>query len=881
MSKKILKYTSIVLGSLVLLIIYLSTVGFETDKFNNQIQNLVKQKNDKFDTSLKKIKLTLDPLNFKINAKTIDTKILFKGKLIELEYLKTQISLNSFIKSQLVTSQIEISTKPILLKNFVSFVRSINNRPELFFLERFIKKGYLIADLKFNFDEFGKLKEDYKINGLLKEGEISILKKNKLEKISFLFNITKNNFNFREISFDANNINFLSDRLSIKKNKNDYLLEGNIRNKNSPLNDQLLQTIKLKYPQFDLINTNFESENDFLFNINNKFKVKNLIINSNILIDSSQFKKNNLISEKFIEINELIDLKNHKIKASFANKKLSIEGKGQIKLQNKFEIINYKIINNGSDLNLVSNIELSELDIKNQNLIKEYLPKTKDMLNLKDHKIRASYANKKLKIEGKGQVKLQNKFEFIDYEVAYSGSDLNLVSNIELSELDIKNQNLIKEYLPKTKDILNLKDHKIKLQYKDSNLSVEGLGKISLDKEFNKINYTFSKKDKKYNFETDLEINDTPIKIDFINYEKDKNLNSQLKINGNYNKKFGLDLKKISIFSKNNRISIDDLIIDGKNKIVKVDKIDLDYFDISDKKNKFVINRIKNNEYELNGSILNADSLITNLLKSNNDQQLDIFKENINIKVNLSDVYLDNDNIVKNLNGKLGIVDNKISQANISALFANNENLTFTISTKEGEKITTLFSSRAKPLVKRYKFIKGFEDSDEGYLDFYSSKKNGISNSKLIIDNFKVKEIPALAKLLALASLQGIADLLTGEGIRFTDFEMNFTNKNKVMTIQELYAIGPAISILIDGYISENNIVSLRGTLVPATTINRSIASIPLIGDLLIGKKAGEGVFGVSFKVKGPQKKLETTVNPIKTLTPRFITRTLEKIKKN
>ena len=807
MSKKILKYTSIVLGFLVLLIIYLSTVGFETDKFNNQIQNLVKQKNDKFDTSLKKIKLTLDPLNFKINAKTIDTKILFKGKLIELEYLKTQISLNSFIKSQLVTSQIEISTKPILLKNFVSFIRSINNRPELFFLERFIKKGYLIADLKFNFDEFGKLKEDYKINGLLKEGEISILKKNKLEEISFLFNITKNNFNFREISFDANNINFLSDRLSIKKNKNDYLLEGNIRNKNSPLNDQLLQTIKLKYPQFDLINTNFESENDFLFNINNKFKVKNLIINSNILIDSSQFKKNNLISEKFIEINELIDLKNHKIKASFANKKLSIEGKGQIKLQNKFEIINYKIINNGSDL--------------------------------------------------------------------------NLVSNIELSELDIKNQNLIKEYLPKTKDILNLKDHKIKLQYKDSNLSVEGLGKISLDKEFNKINYTFSKKDKKYNFETDLEINDTPIKIDFINYEKDKNLNSQLKINGNYNKKFGLDLKKISIFSKNNRISIDDLIIDGKNKIVKVDKIDLDYFDISDKKNKFVINRIKNNEYELNGSILNADSLITNLLKSNNDQQLDIFKENINIKINLSDVYLDNDNIVKNLNGKLGIVDNKISQANISALFANNENLTFTISTKEGEKITTLFSSRAKPLVKRYKFIKGFEDSDEGYLDFYSSKKNGISNSKLIIDNFKVKEIPALAKLLALASLQGIADLLTGEGIRFTDFEMNFTNKNKVMTIQELYAIGPAISILIDGYISENNIVSLRGTLVPATTINRSIASIPLIGDLLIGKKAGEGVFGVSFKVKGPQKKLETTVNPIKTLTPRFITRTLEKIKKN
>ncbi|MDA8727138.1 hypothetical protein N9M33_03720, partial [Candidatus Pelagibacter bacterium] len=133
MNKKILKYISIVLGILVLLIIYLSTVGIETEKFNNQIQNFIKQKNAKFDARLKKIKLTLDPLNFKVNAKTVDAKITFNNKPIELGYIQTQISLNSLIKNQLVASQIEISTKPILLKNFVSFIRSIKNRPELFF----------------------------------------------------------------------------------------------------------------------------------------------------------------------------------------------------------------------------------------------------------------------------------------------------------------------------------------------------------------------------------------------------------------------------------------------------------------------------------------------------------------------------------------------------------------------------------------------------------------------------------------------------------------------------------------------------------------------------------------------------------------------------
>ena len=53
-----------------------------------------------------------------------------------------------------------------------------------------------------------------------------------------------------------------------------------------------------------------------------------------------------------------------------------------------------------------------------------------------------------------------------------------------------------------------------------------------------------------------------------------------------------------------------------------------------------------------------------------------------------------------------------------------------------------------------------------------------------------------------------------------------------------------------------------------------------ITGRSSVGKKIGEGVFGVSFKIKGPPKNLKTTVNPIKTLTPRFITRTIEKAKK-
>ena len=83
---------------------------------------------------------------------------------------------------------------------------------------------------------------------------------------------------------------------------------------------------------------------------------------------------------------------------------------------------------------------------------------------------------------------------------------------------------------------------------------------------------------------------------------------------------------------------VNDLIVDKNNKLMKVDKIDLDYFDNSNVKNKFVLKRSKNNNYELKGSTLNADTIITNLLESKDDQQLDMFRESININLNFSEV---------------------------------------------------------------------------------------------------------------------------------------------------------------------------------------------------------------------------------------------------
>ena len=808
MKKNLLKYIFVIISILSLLIVYLSIFGLETDRLNSLIKNKINQFDKNIEIELKKIRLTLNHLNFKVNAKTISPNVFYKKKIIKLEYIQTQISLISLIKNQIVSSKLKISTKSISLKDLIAFARVVSKKSELFILETAIKNGQVVVDVELNFDETGKIKNDYEIKAILKDGKLKLLNNFNFEKINFLLNINNKIFDLKSVNFVKNNSKFSSENIKITKDKKDFFIEGNIKNEDTILNNELLKFLNIDFQSKGFFNTNFNSNSRFSFSIDKKFKVTNLVLDSNIQVNESEYKIPNFLNN-YLEIKDsTIKLKNHKIKYNIANNKLKIDGSGKIKIQKNFDDFKYNIDLKDKDFILNSQLKVSELKLSSQEYLKKFIPNLKDITTLKDQTIDINLNKKELLVKGKGKIKFSNEFEDIVFRVS-----------------KIKN---------------------------------------------------------KFDFNTQLNLNETLLKIDFLNFEKNPKLKSQIKILGSYDAKDLLYFKNLSIIDNDNKLIIKNIFLDQDNLIEKLDEANLEFFDNQNRKNNIILKKVKENEYQITGLSFNAEKLIDNLLTSKKDKDSKFFKNDFKLNLDLNEVYLDSVNIINNLKGKLDIKNNEIYAANIFGDFDNENNLKFTINTNNsGEKITTLFSSRAKPLVNRYKFIKGFEDSDEGYLDFYSLKKNGVSNSKLIIDNFKVKEIPVLAKLLALASLQGIADLLTGEGIRFSDFEMNFTNKNKLMTIQELYAIGPAISILIEGYIQEDNIISLRGTLVPATTINRSIASIPLLGDLLIGKKVGEGVFGVSFKVKGPPKKLQTTVNPIKTLTPRFITRTLEKIKKD
>ena len=460
-------------------------------------------------------------------------------------------------------------------------------------------------------------------------------------------------------------------------------------------------------------------------------------------------------------------------------------------------------------------------------------------------------------------------------------SNLKVVSKIDLQKLTYKKKyNSLKKIIPSYNNSVDLVDHKIELLLSKNKLLIKGNGNFSIDQKIDKINYEIKSSDGKYNFKSQIELNNIPLQIKLFNYTKKENKNALLNIEGLYEKNKNIYFKNFLLKESENNFKIKGLSLSQNYKINYLEEFNVDFLNDTKKKNNILLKRSKKN-YEIYGKIFDGTKLLEEILESDSEGNVFSILNNFNssVKISLKKVFIDDINYLNNLSGNLKFNESDLKNLNLNASFPGNKKLTFTIKTDQNnQKVTTLFSDYAKPLVKKYKFIKGFED---GYLDFYSVKKNKISNSNLKINDFKLNELPALTKILTLASLQGIADLLTGEGIRFNEFEMKFRNEKKLMTIDEIYAIGPAISIMMDGYVQNDELISLRGTLVPATTLNKVIGSLPLLGDILVGKKTGEGVFGVSFKIKGPPKKLKTTVNPIKTLTPRFITRTLEKIKKN
>ena len=443
--------------------------------------------------------------------------------------------------------------------------------------------------------------------------------------------------------------------------------------------------------------------------------------------------------------------------------------------------------------------------------------------------------------------------------------------------LDADENTIIKKYLPEYNKKIIFKKINIKVKNSKLNNFFELNGLINFKNNFDNfyISRTYKYDKKVSHFIGNIDLTNSKVDFHEINFFKTSGNKSNVSFDLKFVKKKYTNIKKLFFESKKSEIFISNLNLNKNFEIVNFKDIRVKTFSKKIKNNDFEVK--KNKQIKILGKVFDAGQLLKSVYKTSNKK---IFSKSFrsDLKINLDKVITGTDDNLSNLSIIGQINKGSFDKLSLKGNFSENEILEISIyKINSNKKTLQVISDRARPFIKNFDFIKGFED---GKLEYDSTIEKEISNSNLTITDFKVSKVPALAQLLTLASLQGIADTLSGEGIRFDVFEMKTNSKGNVLNIEDALGIGPAVAILLNGYVDKGNVVSLRGTLVPATKLNSLISKIPLVGNILVGKKTGEGVVGVSFKIKGPPKDLKTTINPIKTITPRFIIRAVEKMKK-
>ena len=469
------------------------------------------------------------------------------------------------------------------------------------------------------------------------------------------------------------------------------------------------------------------------------------------------------------------------------------------------------------------------------------------------------------------KVDLNNNFS-IKFDQTYKVKDFTFTSKGLLQNAHIKFEQPIKNFaLDKNIDFINLKNSRvlINLDKKLKSINLDGL--YSFDSK-DYLEYKMTNEYLKNSFALDIQADlKEKINLKILNYTKKKDTKANLSFNLTKTKN-DLRIKELNFSHNDTQILINGLLISNGN-ITSIDKLKVKTYLDGKNNNDFTL--ILKDKILINGTKADASNLPKIL--SENSQTNNLKKINKNIDINIKNIIAPLSENLKNFK-LLGFIENgKFSSITSKGDFGNNKHLDITMKNnkKDNKKYLEIYSDLTSPLLTNYSFFKGLSG---GNLLYTSILEENYSTSKLKIENFKVVDAPGVIKLLSLADLGGLADLAEGEGITFDILEINMEKSQEELKLNEILALGPSMSVLMEGY-QNSNITSLRGTLVPAKTLNKFIAKIPLIGDIVIPKEIGEGLFGISFKMKGPPGQIKTSINPIKTLTPRFIQKVIEKNK--
>ena len=139
------------------------------------------------------------------------------------------------------------------------------------------------------------------------------------------------------------------------------------------------------------------------------------------------------------------------------------------------------------------------------------------------------------------------------------------------------------------------------------------------------------------------------------------------------------------------------------------------------------------------------------------------------------------------------------------------------------------------------------------------------------ISDFRLRDAPAVARVMQALTLYGVVELLQGPGLGVSRLVAPFELGGGRLVLHEARAFSPSLGATADGTVDlDAHRLDLHGTIVPAYFFNSLLGRLPIVGRLFSPEKGG-GLFAADYTLRGPTAAPKVTVNPLAALTPGFL----------
>lgn len=139
------------------------------------------------------------------------------------------------------------------------------------------------------------------------------------------------------------------------------------------------------------------------------------------------------------------------------------------------------------------------------------------------------------------------------------------------------------------------------------------------------------------------------------------------------------------------------------------------------------------------------------------------------------------------------------------------------------------------------------------------------------IDDFSLRNAPAVGKLLQAVTLYGLVEALRGPGLGFSKLIAPFRWRDGVLSLDDARAFSSSLGLTAKGWLDlDAQRLDLQGTIVPAYVFNSLLGKVPVLGRLFSPERGG-GVIAGSYSLQGSLDNPNVAVNPLTALTPGFL----------